>query len=108
IRSEGKKTYNKIITRGFITEEDISKERNEYDNKKRDAEDTLKLYQSKVGAIANLLNQQKRVIDKIKTLRDEIEKQSDTVFKGKNRDYIQSIKKLDDAEQEVKKQIDTL
>lgn len=108
IRFEAKKTYNKIVSHGFLTEEEITKERNEYDSKKRDAEDVLKLYQSKVGAIANLLNQQKRVIDKIKIVRNEIEKQSDTLFKGKHKDYIQSIKKLEDAEQEVKKQIDIL
>jgi small-conductance mechanosensitive channel len=108
IRTEEKKTYHKISTRGFLTEEEIAKERTEYEIKKKDAEEKLKLYQAKINAVGNSLNQLKKTLDRITALHDDTEKQKDIIFKGKSKEYTTFTEELSRAESAIKKQVDVL
>ncbi len=108
IRTEAKKTYHKISTRGFLTEEEIAKERIEYETKKKDAEENSKLYHTKISAIANSLNQLKKVLDRVNLFHEDAEKQKDVIFKNKNKEYIRFNEYLTRADKAVKKQIDIL
>lgn len=108
LRTESKKTYHKISTRGFLTEEEITKERIEYETKKKDAEENSKLYQTKIAAVANSLNQLKKILDRIHSFRDDAEKQKDLIFKNKSTEYALFVEYLMRADTALKKQIDIL
>jgi small-conductance mechanosensitive channel len=108
IKTEAKSTYHKISTRGFLTEEEITKERTEYETKKKDAEENIKLYQTKINAVANALNQLKKVIDRMNNFREEAEKQTDIIFKNKPKEYSQFNILLMRADRALKKQVDIL
>ena len=108
IRTEEKKTYHKISTRGFLTEDEISRERVEYEAKRKDSEEKLKLYQTKINSVGNSLNHLKKVIDRINALHDDAEKQKDTIFRGKYKEYGQFSQEIVRAEGAIKKQIDVL
>jgi len=108
IRTEAKKTYHKISTRGFLTEEEIAKERTEYEIKKKIDEDTIKAVQAKINAVANALNQVKKILDRLNTFREEAEKQTDIIFKNKSKEYNQFTTYLLRADRALKKQIDIL
>lgn len=108
IKTEAKKTYHKISTRGFLTEEEIAKERAEYEIKKRDAEENIKLYQTKINAVANVLNQVKKILDRVTLFQEEAEKQVDLIFKNKSKEYTQFTHYLAQTDRVLKKQIDIL
>ncbi len=108
IKTEAKITYHKISTRGFLTEEEIAKERTEYETKKKIAEENSKLYQTKINAVANSLNQLKKVLDRVNTFREDTEKQSDLIFKNKIKEHHQFITYIAHADRAIKKQIDIL
>lgn len=108
IRTEAKKTYHKISTRGFLTEEEITKERTEYETKKKIDEDNIKAVQAKINAVANALNQVKKILDKLSAFREDAEKQTDIIFKNKTKEYNQFNEYLSRAERALKKQIDVL
>ena len=80
IKTEAKITYHKISTRGFFTEEEITKERTDYETKKKIAEENSKLYQTKINAVANSLNQIKKVLDRVNAFREDTEKQNRSYF----------------------------
>jgi small-conductance mechanosensitive channel len=108
VRTEAKKTYHKISTQGFLTEEEISKERAEYENKRKTAEENSKLYQSKINAVANTLNHVKKILDRINNIREDAEKQSDLIFKNKIKEYNQFTLSILRADKALKKQIEIL
>jgi small-conductance mechanosensitive channel len=108
IRTEAKKTYHKISTRGFLTEEEITRERTEYETKKKISEENSKLYQTKINAVANSLNQIKKVLDRVNTFREDTEKQTDLLFKNKVKEHTQFITYLTRTDRALRKQIDTL
>lgn len=107
-KTEAKKTYHKISTRGFLTEEEIAKERTEYETKKKDAEENIKLYQTKINAIATTLNQVKKILDRVNTFHEDAEKQIDLIFKNKNKEYSLFTNYLLRADRALKKEIDIL
>jgi small-conductance mechanosensitive channel len=108
IKTEAKITYHKISTRGFLTEEEIAKERTEYETKKKTAEESSKLCQTKMNAVANELNRLKKVLDRVNTFREDTEKQADLIFKNKIKEYHQFIAYLAHADRAINKQIDIL
>jgi small-conductance mechanosensitive channel len=108
IKTEAKKTYHKISTRGFLTEEEIARERTEYETKKKDAEENIKLYQTKINAIATTLNQVKKILDRVNAFHEDAEKQIDLIFKNKNKEYSQFTNYLVRADRALKKEIDIL
>jgi len=108
IKTEAKKTYHKISTRGFLTEDDIAKEHTEYQTKKKDAEENIKLYQTKINAVANALNKIKKILDRLNTFREEAEKQADIIFKNKIKEYNQFTTYLFRADRALKKEVDIL
>jgi small-conductance mechanosensitive channel len=108
IKTEAKITYHKISTRGFLTEEEIAKERTEYETKKKIAEENSKLYQTKLNAIANALNQLKKILDRVNTFREDTEKQADLIFKNKIKEHHQFSAYLSHADRAIKKEIDIL
>lgn len=108
IKTEAKKTYHKISTRGFLTEEEITKERTEYETRKKTAEENSKLYQTKMNAVSNSLNQIKKVLDRVNAFREDTEKQNDLIFKNKIKEFNQFLIYLAHADRALKKQIDIL
>ena len=108
IKTEAKKAYHTILTHGFLTEEEIAKERTEYETKKKDAEENSKLYQTKINTIANILNQVKKILDRVNNFHEDAEKQIDLIFKNKNKEYSQFTNYLLQADRALRKQIDIL
>lgn len=108
MKMEAKKTYHKISTHGFLTEEEITRERTEYENQKKEAEETIKLYQTKINSVANSLNKIKKIVDKVNSLREEVDKQSDLIFKNKVKERIQFNNYITRSDKALQKQIDVL
>jgi small-conductance mechanosensitive channel len=108
IKIDAKKTYHKISTRGFLTEEEIAKERTDYETQKKDAEENSKLYQTKINAIATLLNHVKKILDRVKNFSEEADKQVDIVFKNKGKEYNLFTHYILRADHALKKEIDVL
>ncbi len=108
IKTEAKKTYHSIYTHSFLTEEEIARERSEYETKKKDAEEVAKIYRTKMNAIPNILNQVKKILDRVNSFREDTEKQLDVVFKNKNKEYHEFISYVSRADKALKKQIDIL
>ena len=108
LRAIAKETYHKISIRRFLTEEDISQERKKYDMQKENANASLQSFKEKITAVANLLNQKKKVVDNIKALRQEAVKKKESVFRNKGKAYSQFLDQLNLAEDYVKKQVDVL
>ena len=108
IKTETKKTYHKISTRGFLTEEEIARERTKYETEKKDAEEKSKAYQTKINAIATLLSHLKKVVDRLNAFKEESEKQADVIFKNKTKEYNQFTTYLARAERALKKHMDIL
>lgn len=108
IKTEAKKTYHKISTRGFLTEEEIARERNEYEIKKKDAEENIKLYQTKINGIATSLNHAKKILGRVNIFHEDAEKQIDLIFKNKSQEYAIFTGYLSRADQALKKEIDVL
>ncbi len=106
IRTEGKKTYHKISTRGFLTEEEIAKEHTEYESKKKDAEEKSKHYQTKINALSTILNLLKKSLDRVSILKEEAEKQKSIVFRDKEEEYKIFVAYIQRAENAIKKQIE--
>lgn len=109
IKTKAKKTYHQISTHGFLTEDEITKERTEYETKKKDAEENIKLYQTKINAVTSALNNTKKVLDRLNAFQEDAEKQNDIIFKNKNKEYnTLFIPYLSRADRAIKKQIDIL
>lgn len=108
IKTEAKKTYHKISTRGFLTEEEITRERSEYEIKKKDAEENIKLYQTKINGIATTLNHVKKILDRVNIFHEDAEKHIDLVFKNKSKEYSIFTSYLLRADRALKKEIDIL
>jgi small-conductance mechanosensitive channel len=108
VLTDEKKTYLKISTRGFLTEEEIAKEHSEYEGKKKEVEEKLKLFQTKINAVANSLNQLKKTFDRLMALRDDAEKQKEVIFRQRLNEYVEFVQCLVRAERALRQQIDLL
>jgi hypothetical protein len=65
-----KETYHKISSRKFSSAEEISQTIKQYETQKADALSTLAIYKERIGTVADLLNQQKKVLDNITDWRE--------------------------------------
>lgn len=108
MQTTAKETYHKISSHKFSSGEEISQIIKQYETQKADALSTLAICKERIGTVADLLNQQKKVLDNINDWRDRIYKQRDYIFKNHNSEYISLLELLNSAEEFVKKRIDTL
>lgn len=103
-----KETYHKIIARKFITEEEINQEIKSYDASKADARSIVSRYKEKVAIVPDLLNNRKKVIDNIKAVRQEIQKQRDSLFAIRQKEFTRCMGMLRDAEEYVSESVDII
>jgi len=108
LRSKSKETYYKIAGRKFVSEEDITQERKKYEMQKEKAKALRLVYREKINAIANLLNQLKKVLDNIKNLYQDAREKKAIIFKANMREYNRFEEFINRAEGYVKKQVDIL
>lgn len=107
-QTTAKETYHKISFHKFSSGEEISQTIKQYETQKADALSTLAICKERIGTVADLLNQQKKVLDHINDWRERVYKQRDYLFKHNNNEYIRILEMLNSAEDFVKKRIDVL
>lgn len=103
-----KETYYKISSHKFVSSEEISSTIKNHETQKSDAFSTLSIHKERMGTVADLLNQQKKVLDNINDWREKVYKQRDQIFKNNNAEYIRILELLNSAEGFVKQRIDVL
>lgn len=108
LQAGAKETYYKISSRKFSSEEEITHEIKQYEVQKTDAQSTLAIYKERMNAVADLLNQQKKIRDNINNWRERAQKQKESIFKNKLKDYTTLLEVLNQAEEYVKQRIDVL
>jgi len=96
-----KETYHKILFNKFLTEDEINNEIKTYEASKVDARTIFSRYKEQVLLIPDLLNSKKKTAENIARVRQIILKQKDTVFAGRQGDYMQALEALDAAETKI-------
>ncbi len=99
-----KETYNKR----FSTEEEIAAEIKKYDGPKAESQAGLSSSKERLGVATDQISVQKKIIDNIQAVRENLEKQRDTLFKQKMQEYRRCFDLLRTAEAFEKEQIDIL
>ncbi len=104
IRVHVKETYHKK----FNTEEEITAELKKYEAPRSESQAGLSRYKEKINYVADALNREKKVIDNIQLVRQNIIKQKETTFKSRSADYSRCLDLLRRAEDLEKEQMDIL
>lgn len=103
-----KASYHKLTGQKFISTEEVTQEIKKYESPKAEAKASLARYREKINLIADVLSTQKKVIDHITQLKEDIQRQKDTLFRDRVPAYAQALDALVRAEDSVKEQIDIL
>lgn len=104
-----KETFFKINARKLTSTEDITQVLKKFETHRVDAASTLAIYKERINTVADLLNQQKKVLDNITFWQEErLKKQQDFIFKGHQTEYIHILEQLHKGKEFIKKRIDVL
>jgi small-conductance mechanosensitive channel len=108
VQTNAKETYFKMFSRKFNVVEEITKEVKLSEMQKADEQATLAIYKERMSAVADLLNQQKKIQDNIVAWRERLTRQRDILFTNKMANYAKILESLNMAEEYVKRRIDVL
>ena len=92
----------------FATTEAIAQEIQKYDKPKADAHANLSLYKTKVNEIDEQLNEQKKILDAINTLRNNIQAQQTKLFGAMPKEYAVCLETLSRGENVIRERIELI
>ena len=93
-----KETYYKILSRKFVSEDEIGQEIKKYTARQTANDVLLKSYKTKKEEIeAALVKLQNEVLEQLKKRRTDVEQQREMVFKGRINDYVNVLTLIDKA-----------
>jgi small-conductance mechanosensitive channel len=96
------------FARKYSTTEAITHEIQKYDKPKSDAQANLSLYKTKLNEIDEQLNEQKKILDAIASLRSTIQAQQHTLFAAMPKEYAVCLETLSRGENVIKERIDLI
>ena len=99
-----KETYNKR----FSTEEAIVAEIKKYEGPRAESQAGLSRSKERMSAVTDQISVQKKIVDNIQAMRENLEKQRDVLFRQKPQEYRRCFDDLRRAEAFEKEQIDIL
>lgn len=82
-----KETYYKITSRQLRTEEQITQELKSYEKQRDAAKSSNTLYNEKISLVGNQYNLQKKIINNIQLITEQLQESKDTIFVGQNEQY---------------------
>jgi small-conductance mechanosensitive channel len=103
-----KESFYKKGLNKFLTEEEVNQEIKRYDAPRAEAEATLARFREKIGIIADVLNQQKKIVEHMQSQREELTEIKSIIFKNNPNEYITSLELLNRAESFVKESVELL
>ncbi len=105
---EVKESFYKKGLNKFLTDDDVNQEIKRYDAPRAEAEASLARYREKIGIIADVLSQQKKVIENMQAQREELTDIKTIIFKNNPTEYATALDLLNRAEAYVKESIELL
>lgn len=103
-----KESFFKKGLNKFVTEEDVTQEIKRFDAPRAQAEASLARYREKIGIIADVLSQQKKIIENMQSQREELTEIKTIIFKNNGNEYAMCLEFLNRAEGYVKESIEVL
>ncbi len=104
LKLHGKESFHKKYT----TEEEIALELKKYEAPKAESQTSLARFKERITVVADTMNSQKKILDRIHGLRIMLEKQRETIFRSHAAEYHRCFELLRMAEALESDQIDTL
>ena len=108
VQTHAKETYYKISNRKYLSAEEITQEIKNYETQKADAQATLSICKERISTVADLLSQNKKIIDNINAWRERVARQQEYLFKDRHEEYVRMLELLNNAEENIKRRIDVL
>ncbi len=96
------------FARKYPTTEAITQEIQKYDKPKADAQANLSLYKTKLNETDEQLNEQKKILDAITSLRNTIQNQQHKLFASMPKEYAVCLETLSRGENIVKERIELI
>lgn len=103
-----KESFYKKGLNKFLTEEEVNQEIKRYDAPRAEAETNLARFREKIGIIADVLNQQKKILEHMQAQREELTEIKGIIFKNNPNEYMTTLELLNRAEGFVKESIELL
>ncbi len=104
LKLQGKESFHKKYT----TEEEITLELKKYEAPKAESQTSLARFKERINIVADAMNAQKKILDRIHTMRLMLEKQRETIFRSHAAEYHRCFELFRMAEALESDQIDTL
>ena len=96
------------FARKFATTEAIVQEIQKYDKPKADAQANLSLYKTKLNEIDEQLNEQKKILDAINALRNNVQSQQNKLFGAMPKEYAVCLETLSRGENVIRERIELI
>lgn len=104
LKLQGKESFHKK----YITEEEITLELKKYEAPKLESQTGLARFKERINSVADTMNSEKKILDRVHTLRIMLEKQRETIFRSHAAEYHRCFELLRMAEAIESDQIDIL
>lgn len=108
VQTHAKETYFKITAGKFLSSDEITKEIKQYENQKSDAQATLGICRERTSAIAETLNEQKKIEDNIEYFKEMVIQQRNGIFKNNIEAFTKILDDINQAQEYVKRKTDVL
>lgn len=108
IRINVKESFQKISSRVLRSEEEINENIRNYNVPKAELEGRRSRVLGYKNKAQEYLDRQKRAADHVATLRETIQQDKNTLFRGNQSDYARSLELLNNIEESIRTQIDTI
>lgn len=103
-----KESFYKKGLNKFLTEEEVNLEIKRFDAPRAEEEADLARYREKIGIVADVLNQQKKILEHMQAQREELTEIKTIIFKNHAQEYATSLELLNRAEGFVKESVELL
>lgn len=101
-------SFYKITTNKFVQEEETQQELRKYDAPKAETKANISLFKDRRDSAQEQLNKQKKALERLKSIRETIKTNKDSLFKDHNADYLRAVELLNSAESKIQSQVDVL
>jgi small-conductance mechanosensitive channel len=103
-----KETYYKITSRQLRTEEQITQELKNYEKQRDAAKSSNALYQEKIWLVSNQLNLQKKILNNIQLINEQLKDSKESIFVDKQGRYKQCAHYLAESTSIINKKVEYL
>jgi len=106
VQVQVKESFYKIASRAFGSEDAIAQEIKKYDAPKAEARANITLFKAEMQNVGERIETQKKILDTIAELRQDIQSKQARLFKNAGKEYLTCIEMFARAERSVKERMD--